>query len=138
MPVLVGAASFENGTFVVAFVLDLTERKLAETALRDSKQRYRETQMQLAHANRIATMGQLTASNAHEVNRPIAAAVANAPAGLHWRSVELPNLDEARQAFGRIVRDGDRAGVVVGRIRALIKGRRGATSAWRSTRRSAR
>jgi len=67
-------------------------------------------------------MGQLTASIAHEVNQPIAATVANAQAGLRWLGAEPPNLDEVRQAFSRIVRDGDRAGAVVGRIRALIKG----------------
>ena len=100
---------------------DITERKRAEAEARDTERRYRETQTQLAHANRVATMGQLTASIAHEVNQPIAATVANAQAGLRWLGAEPPNLDEVRQAFSRIVRDGDRAGAVVGRIRALIK-----------------
>ena len=103
MPVLVGAASLANGTHGVAFVLDLTERKRVEAEARESERRYRETQMQLAHANRIATMGQLTASIAHEVNQPIAATVANAGAGLRWLGAEPPNLDEVRQALGRIV-----------------------------------
>ena len=101
---------------------DITERKRAEAEARDTERRYRETQTQLAHANRVATMGQLTASIAHEVNQPIAATVANAQAGLRWLGAEPPNLDEVRQAFGRIVRDGNRAGAVVGRIRNLIKG----------------
>ena len=94
--------------------------------------------MQLAHANRVATMGQLTASIAHEVNQPIAATVINAEAALRWLGADPPDLDEVRQALGCIVRDGNRAGAVVGRIRALIKGRRGATSAWRSMQQSAR
>ena len=101
---------------------DIEDRKRAEAEARESERRYRETQMQLAHANRVATMGQLTASIAHEVNQPIAATVANAQAGLRWLSAEPPNLDEIRQAFDRIVRDGGRAGAVVGRIRNLIKG----------------
>ena len=88
---------------------------------RESERRYRETQTQLAHANRVATMGQLTASIAHEVNQPIAATVTNAQAALRWLGAEPPNLDEVRQALGRIVRDGNRAGAVVGRIRNLIK-----------------
>ena len=66
-------------------------------------------------------MGQLTASIAHEVNQPIAAAVTNANAALRWLSVERPDLEEARQALGRIVDNGNRAGEVIGRIRALIK-----------------
>ena len=122
VPILLGSATVEEGgNQAVTFVLDLTERKRAEAEARESERRYRETQMQLAHANRVATMGQLTASIAHEVNQPVAATVANAQAGLRWLGAEPPNLDEARQAFGRIVRDGDRAGAVVGRIRSLIK-----------------
>ncbi len=122
MPVLVGGASFdETGDQGVSFVIDLTERKRAETEARESERRYRETQTQLAHANRVARMGQLTASIAHEVNQPIAATVTNAEAALRWLSSRWPNMDEARQALGRIVRDGNRAGAVVGRIRNLIK-----------------
>ena len=67
-------------------------------------------------------MGQLTASIAHEVNQPIAATVTNAQAAVRWLGAKPPNLDKVRQALGRIVRDGNRAGAVVGRIRALIKG----------------
>jgi signal transduction histidine kinase len=66
-------------------------------------------------------MGQLTASIAHEVNQPIAAAVINAQAALRWLGTQPPNLEEVRQALGRIVEDGKRAGNVIGRIRALIK-----------------
>ena len=66
-------------------------------------------------------MGQLTASIAHEVNQPIAATVTNAHAALRWLGAEPPNLDEVQQALDRIVRDGNRAGAVVGRIRNLIK-----------------
>jgi C4-dicarboxylate-specific signal transduction histidine kinase len=78
-------------------------------------------QRELAHANRAATMGQLTASIAHEVNQPITAAVANAHAALRWLSAERPDHEEARQALGRIVQNGNRAGEVICRIRALIK-----------------
>src|SRR5262249_17396524 len=67
------------------------------------------------------TMGQLTASIAHEVNQPIAAVVANAQAGLLWMDAQPPNLEEIRQTFGYIVSDGMRAGDVIGRIRALIR-----------------
>ena len=122
VPVLIGGATFEEGgNQGVAFVLDLTERKRAEAEARESERRYREAQMQLAHANRVATMGQLTASIAHEVNQPIAATVANAQAALRWLVADPPNLTEVRQALALIVRDGGRSGAVVGRIRALIK-----------------
>jgi PAS domain S-box-containing protein len=122
VPVLIGAASLESGTHAVAFVLDLTDSKRTEAEARESERRYRETQMQLGHANRVAAMGQLTASIAHEVNQPITATVTNAEAALRFLGARRPDLDEVRDALGRIVRDGHRAGAVLGRIRALIKG----------------
>ncbi|HEY3746595.1 MAG TPA: PAS domain S-box protein, partial [Gemmatimonadaceae bacterium] len=120
IPVLIGVATLERDR-VVAFVLDLTEQKRAEAEARQSEQRYREVEMALAHANRVATIGQLTASIAHEVNQPLAAAVTNAQAGLRWLSAQPPDLEEARQAFRNIQENGKRAGEVIGRIRALIK-----------------
>ncbi len=93
---------------------DLTEHMLASEGLR-------EAQRELAHANRLTTMGQLTASIAHEVNQPIAATVTNAQAALRWLDARPPDLEETRQAVARIVTDGVRAGDVVARIRALSK-----------------
>jgi PAS domain S-box-containing protein len=122
VPVLIGSAAFdEQRDQGVAFVLDLTERKRAEAEARESERRYREMQMEVAHANRVATMGQLTASIAHEVNQPIAGAVFNAEAALRWLGARPPDLEEVRQALGRIVKDANRAGDVIGRIRELIK-----------------
>jgi PAS domain S-box-containing protein len=100
---------------------DITELKQAEAQVRENDRRYREMQMELAHANRVATMGQLTASIAHEVNQPITATVANAQAALRWLRAETPDLEEVQQALGRIARDGNRAAEVIDRIRALIK-----------------
>jgi C4-dicarboxylate-specific signal transduction histidine kinase len=101
--------------------MDITERRRVEAHIRESERRYREMETQLAHANRVATMGQLSASIAHEVNQPIAATVTNAQAGLRWLAGRPPDLEEVRQALGRILRDGNRAGDVIGRIRALIR-----------------
>jgi PAS domain S-box-containing protein len=122
VPVLIGAASFEErGNQGVAFVLDLTQRKQAETEARESERRYREMQSDLAHANRAATMGQLTASIAHEVKQPTAAAATSAVAALRWLSAQPPNLAEARQAIENIVQDAMRANGIIGRIRDLIE-----------------
>ena len=100
---------------------DITQRKQIEAKARENDRRYREMQMELAHANRVATMGQLTASIAHEVNQPITATVSNAQAALRWLRAETPDLEEVQQALGRIARDGNRAAEVIDRIRALIK-----------------
>ncbi|GLR85263.1 trifunctional serine/threonine-protein kinase/ATP-binding protein/sensor histidine kinase [Bradyrhizobium iriomotense] len=122
VPVLVGAASFEeSGSQGVAFVLDLTERRRAESEARESERRYRETQTELAHANRVATMGQLTASIAHEVNQPITAMIGNAEASLRWLARRPPDLAEVRQLLERIAKDGRRVGNVVDRTRNLVK-----------------
>jgi PAS domain S-box-containing protein len=122
VPVLVGAAGAGEGQEEgVAFVVDLADRKRSEEVLRESERRYREVQMELTHANRTATMGQLSASIAHEVNQPITAAVTNAQAALRWLRAEPPNLHEVRQTLGRIVEDGIRASEVIGRVQALFR-----------------
>jgi len=115
LPVLVGAAAFDQARDEgVTFVLDLTGLKRAEAAAR-------EMQMELAHANRVATMGQLSASIAHEINQPLGAAVTYADAALRWLGANPPNLEEVREALGLILESGIRAGEVMDRIRALIR-----------------
>ena len=78
-------------------------------------------QAELAHVTRVTTMGELTASIAHEVNQPLTAIVTNANASLRWLAGPAPNLDEARDAVRGILRDGNRAGDVIARIRALVR-----------------
>jgi PAS domain S-box-containing protein len=122
VPALLGGAMLgEARDQGVAFVLDLTERKRAEAEARESERRYREAQMELAHANRVTTVGQLTASIAHEVNQPIAATVTNAHAALRWLARNPPGLENVRRALDAIIKDGIRAGEVTSRVRGLIK-----------------
>ena len=104
VPVLVGAATFgELQQQGVAFVVDLTERKRAEA--------------ELVHANRVATMGQLTASIAHEVNQPLAALLTNAETAVRWLARQPPNLEKAKPLIDRTISDGRRAADIVSRIR---------------------
>ena len=93
---------------------DVTERKRAEEALRQA-------QADLAHINRVTTMGELTASLAHEVNQPIAAAVTDANTCLRWLARDQPDLEEARAAASRVVKDAARAAEIMSRIRSLFK-----------------
>ena len=97
------------------------ERTHAEEALMRA-------QAELAHVARVATLGELTASIAHEINQPLAAIVTNASVCLRWLEDEPPNLDRAREAARRIVRDGTRAGDVIARIRALARKADGETA----------
>jgi PAS domain S-box-containing protein len=96
----------------LVIIRDLTEHVLASEALR-------EAQMELAHVNRVTTMGQLAASIAHEVNQPLAAVVANAEACLRWLGRGTPDLDAARRSVEWIIDDGSRASEVIRRVRAL-------------------
>ena len=93
---------------------DITERKQAEEALQ-------KTQGELARVSRVTTLGELTASIAHEVNQPLAAIVTNSNTCLRWLAGQPPNLDKTRQAIGRIIKDGNRASEIISRIRALVK-----------------
>ncbi len=100
---------------------DIEDLKRAEEELRQQEARLRDAQLQLAHANRVTATGQLAASIAHEVSQPIAAALTNANAASRWLAAAPPNLAEAGQALGRIIRDGRRASDIIGRIRALVR-----------------
>ena len=88
---------------------NITDRKRAEEALRASR-------AELAHVNRVTTMGQLTASITHEVNQPIAAALNNATAALRFLDQNPPDLAEVREAVGCVVDDARRAGDIIGRF----------------------
>ena len=99
---------------------DITERKQAEEALRQAQE-------DLARVSRVTTMGELTASLAHEVNQPIAAAVTDASTCLRWLNRDQPNVEEAREAASRIVKDANRAAEIISRIRLLFKK---GTSQW--------
>jgi PAS domain S-box-containing protein len=93
------------------------ERKQAE----EERERLRQAQAELVHMNRAISLGELTASLAHEVNQPIAAAVTNANTCLRWLTRDQPDVEEARAAAVRIVKDGTRASEIIKRIRLLFK-----------------
>jgi PAS domain S-box-containing protein len=113
VPVLVGAVLFkEGGSDGVAFVLDLTERKRAEEALR-------ELESDFARMNRVSMMGELAGSLAHEITQPIASARNNARAALNF--LDPPKLDKVGEALAAVVGDADRAGEIIDRIREHIK-----------------
>jgi PAS domain S-box-containing protein len=107
-------ADDEGAHNVLAFVIDITERRQSQDALLAA-------QAELAHAARVATLGELTASIAHEVNQPLAAIVTSGEAGLRWLQRDAPNLEEVAAAIRRIVAEGRRAGEIVTRIRAFLK-----------------
>src|SRR5919106_840554 len=96
---------------------DVTESKQAE----EERERLRQELAHFAHLNRVSTMGELTASLAHEINQPLAAIVTNAQVCLRWLMRDVPNLEEAREAAEYIARDGKRASDVIRRIRALVR-----------------
>jgi PAS domain S-box-containing protein len=101
----------------IGTVIDITERKRAE----EERERLRQAQADLAHINRVTTMGELTASLAHEIRQPITAAMTNAQSCLRWLGRDQPDLAEAHEAASRIVKDVTRASEIISRIRLLFK-----------------
>ena len=122
IPVLIGIANLEGTADQgVAFVLDLTERRRAETEARENERRFRNMQTELAHANRLATLGQLTASIAHEVKQPITAALLNTQTVQRLLAHPQPDVEKAKKAIDRAVQNGMRVAEVVDRTYALVR-----------------
>ena len=94
---------------------DIEDRKKAE----QERERLRQLEADLAHVNRVSTMGQLAASLSHELKQPIAAAITNAKTCLRWLAREQPDIEEAREATMRIVKDGNRAAEIINRLRSF-------------------
>jgi PAS domain S-box-containing protein len=118
-PVEVRLRPFHEGSrvFCLALVQDISERKLAEA----ERQRLHQLEAELTRINRVTTMGELTASLAHEINQPIAAAVTNANTSVRWLANEVPDIAEAREAAKRAAKDATRAAEIVSRIRSMFK-----------------
>ncbi|MGA7849170.1 MAG: MHYT domain-containing protein [Terriglobales bacterium] len=104
----------DGTTHMIGIGIDITDLKKTEQSLQEAK-------MELARVSRIVTMGELTASIAHEINQPLAAVATNASASLHWLAAQPPNLDEARQAMVNAMTEASRASGVIERLRTLLK-----------------
>ncbi len=117
---VVGHASIndKSGNFeFVGAVTDITERRRAE----EERERLRQVQADLAHVTRMTTMGELTASLAHEIKQPISAALTDAKTCLRWLGHDVPDVPEAREAASRLVKDATRAADIIGRVSLLFK-----------------
>jgi PAS domain S-box-containing protein len=116
----IGHPVFNDAGDVVEFVgttVDVTDRKRAE----EERERLRQLEADLAHMDRLNTLGELAASLAHELNQPITAAITNANTSLRWLARDQPDLQEAREAITRIVKDGTRAAEIINRLRTFYK-----------------
>jgi signal transduction histidine kinase len=122
-PVEVRARMFQqtDRRLRLSFVRDIGDRKLTEESLRAKEDALQVTRAELARVSRVMTMGELTASIAHEVNQPLGAMVANAAACTRWLAAQPAEIAKTRKALDSIAADGRRAGEVIGRIRALVK-----------------
>jgi C4-dicarboxylate-specific signal transduction histidine kinase len=104
-------------TLMFGTVQDITDRKRAE----HERERLRQLEADLAHVNRVSTLGEMSASLAHEIKQPIAAAITSANRCIEWLAHEPPNLDRARAAAARIDKYGNRAAEIIDRIRSFYK-----------------
>jgi C4-dicarboxylate-specific signal transduction histidine kinase len=117
----VQARTLELTTANERLTAEIAERTRAENERRRAEEALKKTEAELGRVARVTTMGELTASIAHEVNQPLAAVVTHGNACLRWLAADPPNFDELRDAIRRIIRDGTRAGDVIARIRALVR-----------------
>jgi signal transduction histidine kinase len=106
----------------IELVTDFAAQATIALEITCRERQLREVQMQLAHTNRVVTLGELSASITHEVNQPIAAARNNIIAALHFLDGTPPDLQEVREALAAAVKDADRVSAIVGRMRALMQG----------------
>jgi len=113
-PVLSDAGDLEQ---FVGSSTDITDRKSAE----QEREKLRQLEADLAHTNRVSTLGEMAASLAHEIKQPIAAAITSANSCMEWLAHEPPNLDRARAAAARIDKYGNRAAEIIDRIRSFYK-----------------
>src|SRR5713101_1968235 len=114
IPRYTGAGDFAG---YIGSNIDITDLKRAE----QERERLRQIEADLAHINRVTTMGELTASLAHEIKQPISAAVTDAKTCLRWLARDRPDIEEAREAASRIIQDVTRASEIISRIRSLFK-----------------
>src|ERR1700733_4614139 len=114
-----GIPRYAGGEFAgyIGSNIDITDLKLAE----EERERLRQVQSELAHINRVTTMGELAGSIAHEIKQPVSAAHTNAQTCLRWLGRDQPDIEEARGAVSRIIQDVTRASEIISRIRALFK-----------------
>jgi PAS domain S-box-containing protein len=110
----IGVLVQDGPTHMLGIGIDVTSLKKTEQSLQQAK-------IELAHMTRVASMGELAASIAHQINQPLAAIVLNESASLRWLTMQPPNLDEAREAVIRAIKEANRAGDVIVRVRALLQ-----------------
>lgn len=124
-PVEIRSRTFMRGEqmLYLALARDISERKRTEQTVRAKDQALQAARAELARVSRVMTLGELTASIAHEVNQPLAAMVANAAASMRWLAADPPQTEKARRALQSITEDGRRAGEVIKRVRALVQRR---------------
>jgi PAS domain S-box-containing protein len=112
-----GELTMDGRRVFTGFIRDISERKQAE----EQREKLRRAQADLAHINRVSTMGELTASLGHEIKQPISAAMTDAQTCIRWLACERPEVAEAREAASRLIKDVTRANEIIGRIGSLFK-----------------
>ena len=112
-----GELTMNGHRVFTGFIRDISERKQAE----EQREKLRRAQADLAHINRVSTMGELAASLWHEIKQPISAAMTDAQTCMRWLACERPEVAEAREAASRLVKDVTRANEIIGRIGSLFK-----------------